>query len=85
MQNRYRIIEHTNPAGLRYYTIDIEEVWFFGIRFWRELKSYSTDGSWSTTRIFDTLEQAQTLLDGAQYEQRVVEQGTLWTRNSYTL
>lgn len=82
---RYRIVEHVNKADEQYYTIDIEHVWFFGVRFWRTLQSSSADGSCSVIRTFDTLEQAQEFLNSKEWQHRVVEQGELWTRNSYTL
>lgn len=77
MNDRYRIIEHRDDNGVAFYTIRILNEWFFGIKFWSTLKSYSPDGSPSTFRMFDTAEEARKFIRGTKWTTTVIEEGVI--------
>jgi hypothetical protein len=75
MSDRYRIIEYRDDNGATFYTIQIEVVWFFGLKHWRTLKSYSASGEYSYPKSFDTLEEARKFIRGTRWTRKVVEEG----------
>lgn len=77
MTDRYRIVKFIDGNGVSFYTIQIEVRWWFGFKFWRTHKSYSSDGTSSATRMFDTLEQAQRYIRGLNWTTTVVDEGKI--------
>ena len=77
MTNQYRIIEHRDGNDATFYTIQFAFTWFFGLKSWQSVKSYSPDGSCSTCRMFGTLEEAQKYIRGQDWTSQVVEEGTI--------
>ena len=75
--DNYRIIEHRDHNGATFYTIQIQHEWIFGLKFWRTIKSYSPDGSCSTYKMFDTIEDARKFIRGSKWTHQVVEEGKI--------
>lgn len=77
MKDKYRIVEYCDGNGAKFYTIQFEFTWFFGLKHWRTLQSYSSDGSCSRPRMFDTIEDAQRFIRGQEWTKKVVYEGEL--------
>lgn len=77
MTDRYRIVEFRDDNNVTFYTIQIECTYFFKLKYWRTLKSYSPDGSCSITKMFDTIEDARRFIRGRRWTNTVVEEGTV--------
>lgn len=75
MSDPYKIIEHRDDNGVTFYTIQIQHRWIFGLKFWSTIKSYSSDGSYSRPKMFDTLKDAQKFIRGTKWTHTVVEEG----------
>lgn len=77
MKDRYRIIKHEDYNGVVYYTVQIQCVWMFGLKFWRSAQATNSSGDCSTPMRFDSLIGAQKFVRGTTWTRTIVEEGVI--------